>query len=82
MYKCLGKETTSSDFCYDKYKNAEITDQEIDGCITDSVVDAKFDKVISTNDMSISNLEAGLVSSEYYKSSDYHSLLLAINTEK
>ena len=32
--------------------------------------------------MSISSLEAGLVSPEYYKSSEYQSLLLAINTEK
>lgn len=32
--------------------------------------------------MSISNLKAGLVSPMYYKSSDYQSLLEAINTEK
>jgi hypothetical protein len=32
--------------------------------------------------MSISSLEAGLVSPEYYKSSEYQKLLIAINNEK
>ena len=81
-YKCLGKETTSSDFCYDKYTNAEITDLEIEECIKNSVIESKFDKVISGQGMSISSLEAGLVSPEYYKSSEYQRLLIAINTEK
>ena len=42
-YKCLGKKTASLDFCYDKYVNTEITDQQIDECIEANVVDPKFD---------------------------------------
>ena len=62
--------------------NTEIKDQQIDECIGANVVDPKFDKVITDNDMSVSNLRDGIVSSQYFKTSDYHDMLSVINTTK